>query len=195
MILFHWQRQISGFHSNWKRSRESLQSVLQLFKKKKSRHHKNWQNNDRNSYRSFLMYKLCLSIVQVVYYLVIKGCPSEHHWDFIGPFWLIFPFVHLMVPKMQAAWISNQPVRELTPDLKRKKRDMLLSRPAQKANATHLLCKGRVSVGQRSLKFFWVQILGMKRCQEKVQKEQPCRGRTLQVREAMSQSKRPLMEY
>lgn len=120
--------------------------------------------------KSFLTYTLRISTVQAVYYLVIKGCPSEHHWDFIGPFWFIFPFVHLMVPKMKAAWISNQPVRELTPDLRRKKCDMLLTRPAQKANATHLLWKGRVSVGQRSLKFFKVQILGTKSCQEKGEK-------------------------
>lgn len=30
-----------------------------------------------------------------------------------------------MVPKMQAAWITNQPVRELTPNLKRKRCDTL----------------------------------------------------------------------
>lgn len=87
---------------------------------------------------------LHISTLEVVYYLVIERCPSEHHWDFIGPLWFIFPFVHLMVPKMQAAWISNQPVRELTPNLKRKRRETLLSWPAQQANTNvqmqHICC-------------------------------------------------------
>jgi hypothetical protein len=51
---------------------------------------------------------------------VIEGCAREHHGHLIGPFRLILPLVHLVVPEMQAAWVAHQAVGKFPPDLEKK---------------------------------------------------------------------------
>lgn len=143
---------------------------------------------------------LHISILEVVYYLVIERCPSEHHRDFIGPLWFVFPFVHLMVPKMQAAWISNQPVRELTPNLKRKRRDTLLSWPAQQVNTNvqmqHICCwRAELQWCKDNFNSSKSQFLEQEVAWKKSEKAQVCFGRTLQLKEATAQGKRPLEQH
>lgn len=51
-------------------------------------------------------------------HLVVEGRAREHHGHLVGPLGLVLPLARLVVPEVQAARVTHQPVRELAPDLR-----------------------------------------------------------------------------